>query len=103
MVRDQPDYAAAICALGVVDAALGNKDAAIREGERAVELVPVNKSAIQGPMLIQYLAVIYAWGGEKDRAIERLTEDSEFAREPCQLRRFASQPALGPVAGRPAL
>ena len=74
MVRDQPDYAAAICALGVVDAALGNRDAAIREGERAVELVPVNKSAIQGPMLIQYLAVIYAWGGEKDRAIERLTK-----------------------------
>ncbi len=25
-------------------------------------------------MLIQYLAVIYAWGGEKDRAIERLTK-----------------------------
>jgi TolB-like protein/Tfp pilus assembly protein PilF len=74
LVRDQPDYAAALCALGVVDAALGNKDDATREGERAVRLIPVSKSAIEGPMLIQYLAVIYAWEGEKDRAIERLAE-----------------------------
>jgi TolB-like protein len=71
-VRDQPDYAAALCALGVVDAALGNKEDAIREGERAVKLTPVSKSAIDGAMLVQYLAVIYAWTGDKDRAIERL-------------------------------
>ena len=36
---NQPDYAAALCALGVVDAVLGNKEDAIREGERAVELI----------------------------------------------------------------
>jgi TolB-like protein len=71
-VRNQPDYAQGLCALGVVDAALGNKEDAIREGQRAVELIPVSKSAIEGPMLVQYLAVIYAWTGEKDRAIERL-------------------------------
>ena len=74
IVRDQPDYAAALCAMGVVDAALGNKEDAIREGQRAVELMPVSKNAIDGAILIQYLAVIYAWTGEKDRAIERLTE-----------------------------
>jgi TolB-like protein/tRNA A-37 threonylcarbamoyl transferase component Bud32/Flp pilus assembly protein TadD len=68
-VRDQPDYAPALCALGVVDAALGNKEDAIREGQRAVELLPVSKSAIEGPLLIEYLAVIYAWTGDKDRAI----------------------------------
>jgi TolB-like protein/Flp pilus assembly protein TadD/tRNA A-37 threonylcarbamoyl transferase component Bud32 len=73
-VRNQPDYAAALCALGVLDAALGNKEEAIREGRRAVELMPVSKSAVEGPMLIQYLAVIYAWTGDKDRAIERLAE-----------------------------
>jgi len=73
-VRDQPDYAAALCALGVLDAALGNKEEAIQEGRRAVELMPVSKSAVEGPMLIQYLAVIYAWTGDKDRAIERLAE-----------------------------
>jgi TolB-like protein/predicted Ser/Thr protein kinase/Tfp pilus assembly protein PilF len=77
-VRDQPDYAVALCALGVVDAALGNKEDATREGERAVELMPVSKSAIDGAMFIQYLAVIYAWTGDKDRAIERLTEAAKL-------------------------
>jgi len=72
MVRDQPDYAEGLCALGVVDAALGNKENAIREGKRAVELMPVSKNAIEGPLLIKYLALIYAWTGEKDRALKRL-------------------------------
>jgi tetratricopeptide (TPR) repeat protein len=78
IVRDQPDYAAALCAIGVVDAALGNKEDAIREGERSVELMPVTKSAIDGAILVQYLAVIYAWTGNKDSAIERLTEAAKL-------------------------
>jgi len=73
-VRDQPRYAVALCAIGVVDAAMGNKQDAIREGQRAVELMPVSKNAIDGAILVQYLAVIYAWTGEKDRAIEQLAE-----------------------------
>ena len=73
-VQNQPDYAAALCALGVIDAVLGNKEDAIREGERAVELTPVSKNAIEGATLVRYLAVIYAWTGEKDRAIQRLAE-----------------------------
>src|SRR5437667_679272 len=74
MMRDQRDYAPALCALGVVDAALGNKEDAVREGQRAIELLPVSKSAIESAMLTQYLAVIYEWTGDKDRAIERLAE-----------------------------
>jgi serine/threonine protein kinase/tetratricopeptide (TPR) repeat protein len=77
-VRDQPDYAAALCALGVVDAVLGNKEDAIREGQRAVELMPVSKNAIDGARLIEYLAVIYAWTGDKDRAIEQLAERAKL-------------------------
>jgi tetratricopeptide (TPR) repeat protein len=73
-VQNQPDYAAALCALGVADAVLGNKEDAIHEGERAVELLPVSKNAIGGEALVRYLAVIYAWTGEKDRAIARLAE-----------------------------
>ena len=73
-VRDQPDYAAAVCALGVVDAVLGNKEDAIREGERARELSPVIKNAIEGAAVVRYLAVIYAWAGDKDRALQRLAE-----------------------------
>jgi TolB-like protein/Tfp pilus assembly protein PilF len=72
MVLEQPEYAEGICALGVTDAALGNKEDAIREGQRAVELMPVSKNAIEGPLLIKYLALIYAWTGDKDLALEQL-------------------------------
>jgi serine/threonine protein kinase/tetratricopeptide (TPR) repeat protein len=73
-VQNQPNYAAALCALGVIDAVLGNKEDAIREGERAVELTPVSQNAIEGATLVRYLAVIYAWTGDKNRAIQRLAE-----------------------------
>jgi hypothetical protein len=40
LVAQQPDYAAALCVLGMADAALGHKEDAIREGRGAVELLP---------------------------------------------------------------
>jgi TolB-like protein/class 3 adenylate cyclase/Flp pilus assembly protein TadD len=72
LIADQPDYAEALCVLGMADAALGNKEDAISEGRRAVELLPVSKNAIQGSSLIKYLALIYAWTGEKDLAFQQL-------------------------------
>ena len=72
-VQEQPEYGPAICALGLIDAALGRKEEALREGRRAVELVPVAKDAINGVHMIEYLAVIAAWTGEKDLAFEQLT------------------------------
>jgi eukaryotic-like serine/threonine-protein kinase len=100
-VRDQPDYAAAVCALGVVDAALGNKEDAIREGERAVKLVPVTKSAIDGAMFIQYLAVIYAWTGDKDPAIERLTEAVKLPGSHITYGHLRLNPFWDPLRGDP--
>jgi len=77
-VRDQADYAEGLCVLGIIDAALGNRENAIREGQRAVQLMPVSKNAIEGPLLIKYLALIYAWTGEKDRALKRLDEAAKL-------------------------
>jgi len=73
LIADQPDYAEALCVLGMADATLGNKEDGIREGRRAAELVPVSKNAIEGALFIKYLAVIYAWTDEKDPAFEQLT------------------------------
>ena len=73
LVAEQPDYPEGLCVLGVADAALGHKEDAIREGRRAVELLPVTKDSIIGALLVQNLALIYAWTGEKDRAFEQLT------------------------------
>ncbi len=71
-VQAQPDYGPAWCVLGVIDAALGRKEAALREGRRAVELLPVEKDPVNGMVMIKYLAMIAAWVGEKDIACEQL-------------------------------
>jgi serine/threonine protein kinase len=72
VVRQQPDYAEELCVLGMIDAALGRKADAIREGCRAVEILPITKDAIDGAVMTQYLAVIYAWTSEKKLALEQL-------------------------------
>jgi TolB-like protein/Tfp pilus assembly protein PilF len=71
-VREQPDYGPPLCMLGLIDAGLGRKEEAIREGRRASELLPVGKDAFTGALIMQYLGVIYAWTGEKDLAIEQI-------------------------------
>jgi hypothetical protein len=58
--------------LGLIDAGLGRKEEALREGRRAVELLPVEKDAINGPLMIKYLAMIAAWTGDKNLAYEQL-------------------------------
>jgi TolB-like protein/Flp pilus assembly protein TadD len=100
-LRGQPDYAAALCALGVVDSALGNKEVAIREGERAIELMSVAKSAVEGPMLIQYLAVIYAWTGNTDRAVERLAEAAKLPGSHVTYGYLRLHPLWDPLRGDP--
>ena len=72
IVQAQPDYGPALCALGLIDAGLGRKEAALREGRRAIELLPVEKDAINGPLMIAYLAVIAGWVGDKELACEQL-------------------------------
>ena len=71
-LRDDQDSGQLLCMLGMIDAGLGRKDEAIREGRRAVELLPLDKDSINGALAIEYLAVTYAWTGEKDQAIEQL-------------------------------
>jgi hypothetical protein len=71
-VQAQPDYGPAWCVLGVIDAALGRKEEALREGQLAVELLPVEKDPVNGMIMIKYLAMIAAWVGEKDVACEQL-------------------------------
>jgi serine/threonine-protein kinase len=71
-VQEQPDYAPAISILGLIDAALGRKEDALREGRRAIELLPVTKEANNGPGMIQNFSIIAAWVGEKQLACDQL-------------------------------
>jgi TolB-like protein/Flp pilus assembly protein TadD len=72
IVESQPEFAAAISLLGMIDAGLGRKEDALREGRRACELLPISKDAIDGVALAVNLAQIYAWTGERDLAIEQI-------------------------------
>jgi hypothetical protein len=58
--------------LGLIDAKLGRKEEALREGRQAVELLPVTKDATAGPEILHFFAVICAQTGEHDLAIEQL-------------------------------
>ena len=72
IVQTQPNFGPALCVLGLIDAGLGRKDEALHEGRRAVALLPAEKDAINGPLMVAYLAMIAAWVGEKDLACEQL-------------------------------
>src|SRR5262249_25529746 len=72
IVQAQPNDSRSVCALGLIDAFLGRKEEALREGRRAVELLPVEKDALAGVDLVEYLAMIAAWVGDKDLAFEQL-------------------------------
>jgi len=71
-VRAQPDYAPALCVLGVIDAGLGRKEEALREGKRAMELLPISKDSINGARMIEYFTITAAWAGNKDLAIQHI-------------------------------
>jgi serine/threonine protein kinase/tetratricopeptide (TPR) repeat protein len=71
-IEAQPNYGPPLSVLGLIDAALGCKEEALREGRRAIELLPVEKDALNGPLMIEYFATIAAWVGDKDLACEQL-------------------------------
>jgi serine/threonine-protein kinase len=74
IVAQQPDYGPPLCILGLIDAGLGRKEEALREGRRAMGLVPVEKDAFNGAQMIECFALIAAWVGEKDLACEYLAK-----------------------------
>ena len=72
IIQAQPNYGPPLCVLGLIDAGLGRKEEALREGRRAVELLSVEKDPINGIAMIKYSAMIAAWVGDNDLACEQL-------------------------------
>ena len=56
-----------------MEALLGQKEAALRDARKAVELLPESVDAFMGPSFTANLAAVYAWNGDKDRAIAEIT------------------------------
>jgi len=72
LLREAPDDPARHAQHGLILAALGQKQEAITEGKRAVELLPESQDALDGPRATEALAQIYAWTGESDEAFRLL-------------------------------
>jgi TolB-like protein/Flp pilus assembly protein TadD len=71
-IQEGSDDASRHMMLGIVLAGLGEKNAAIAEGKRAMMLLPESRDALDGPKMTLALAQIYAWTGENDAALDLL-------------------------------
>ena len=84
-LRERPDDPRLHSSLSSALALLGHKEEAIREAQRALELEPISKDAVDGPYYVLNLANTYALFGEVDAAVE-------------QFERYLSVPAPGSIA-----
>jgi TolB-like protein/Tfp pilus assembly protein PilF len=71
-VKQKPDDADLHVQLAKLLAWLGEKDAAIAEAQRAMDLRPESKDAFEGPQITEQVAQVYAILGDNARAIELL-------------------------------
>lgn len=69
-LRIKPEHARTIAVLAQVDAGLGQKELALREAHHAVDLMPISEDIYDGALVLEGLAQVYIWTGERDRAIE---------------------------------
>jgi len=71
-VAKSPQDATRHAQLGLLYAFMGRKADALREGERAIQLKPISRDAIEGAAAEDFLALIYARTGQPDQAIARV-------------------------------
>ena len=100
-VQEQPEWGPALCVLGLIDAGLGRKEDALREGRRAVELLPVQKDALNGAHMIEYFAIIAAWVGEKDLACKQLAAVAPLESTSISYGQLKLLPYWDPLRGDP--
>jgi TolB-like protein/predicted Zn-dependent protease len=73
LCKNQPDSAAFAALLSLANSALGKKNSALKEAERAIKLLPSAKDRVHGPACEEILALIQTMFGENNRAISTLT------------------------------
>jgi len=100
LAQAQPNFGPPLVVLGLIDAALGNKEDALREARRAIELLPVERDSIKGALIIEYSAIIAAWVGDKDLACEKLAAAVRYP-SPLNYGDLKLLPFWDPLRGKP--
>ncbi len=75
-IAESPRDAARYALLGLIDAGLGRNEEAIRNGARAVELLPETVDALDGPIFKISLARIQTMVGNRETALSLLEESA---------------------------
>lgn len=73
-MSERPMDAQLVMDLAVIDAGLGRKEDALREGEELRRLAPLGRDAVDGPLYAAVHAQILAWVGEPDAALSELEQ-----------------------------
>jgi TolB-like protein/Tfp pilus assembly protein PilF len=68
----KPEDPRTVAVLAQVDAGLGARELAIKEAQHAVDLMPLSRDVYDGALVLQGQAQVYAWTGEKDKALALL-------------------------------
>jgi hypothetical protein len=102
LCKRDPDNPRVASALSLIHAVLGDKDLAIREGERATTLRPSGKDAVEGPTYEERLAAVEVIVGDKNRSIPRLQHLLEIPYSDCLTRALLRlDPRWDPLRGDP--
>jgi TolB-like protein/Tfp pilus assembly protein PilF len=100
-LKQKPDVADLRVQFAKLLAWLGEKDAAIAEAQRAIDLRPESKDAFEGPEITEQVAQVYTILGDNARAIDLLDEllsrPSEVTSQSLKL-----DPAWDPLRNDPA-
>jgi TolB-like protein/Tfp pilus assembly protein PilF len=100
LIRAEPDNARLHSDLGWVNACLGRKEEALREGRRSLELLPLTKNPFDEADMLEEFAEICVLAGENDLALQQL---ETLAKIPSNLDygRLRLEPVWDPLRGDP--
>jgi TolB-like protein/cytochrome c-type biogenesis protein CcmH/NrfG len=73
-VAKRPDDGKALMILAEIDARLDRKEDALRQAQRAIELLPVSEDALDGLRILSRFAGVVARAGDASRALEILED-----------------------------
>ena len=99
--RGGEEDAKVLAALALALAHAGRVREAVRAGERAAELLPIERDAVSGPFILTYLARVYMAAGRPDDAVRilaRLIDIPSWISRPS----LGADPVWDPIRSHPA-